>query len=522
MFGIQKCISMRLIIYCLILFISGAQNVNSLNAFAKPKDYPTNKCFLLGILQGIVGSSLDHCAIQCVLWNKCVGVSYNRQMTACFLIDDHYNDETATVDGTACINLNLTEISLHAHLSVGACAKRSCSDKDECLSKGTRGDDFECVPKECPKALETQNVTIPYGTRLVGATNSLKCRQGYTLFGNSSVTCAKDGKWSSSDFKCYKNCPTPSLTNAVVTLFNPRLAYNTTAEFMCNDEYTLVGYPTIMCLNNGEWSSPEFSCYPNCKMPSLQYAYLVTADLALVFNTSAIFICNDGYTALGVVAVACLSNGEWSEAEFECHPNCQTPSVQNADVVTFNATLAFNTIATMKCREGFYSETSRTTFTITCESHGEWSKGETCLGYCSDPPIKDNTAIQGAAPPYKMDMTVKYTCNGGYYTPYPEDSTIHCLNDGTWTNTDFTCNKYCASLPSISDANLVGTPEAPYTTASTAKYQCKEWYHHTGVFSAAADYHCNGNGKWIGTLNCCLAGFRWDESEGRCCLLGIC
>ena len=118
-------------------------------------------------------------------------------------------------------------------------------------------------------------------------------------------------------------------------------------------------------------------------------------------------------------------------------------------------------------------------------------------------------------------MSVEYICNDGYYARSPHDSTIQCLKDGTWTNTDFSCNKHCASHPVITAANRVATPNAPYTTASSARYQCKPLYHYFGVFDAVAEYHCNENGDWIGNLKCCLALYEWSDEDGRYCMIVI-
>ena len=571
---------MQLIVLLHVLLVmSSVQNTDIFSSVPIIKAYPADNCYFLGILNVIVGHSLEHCATQCIMWKKCAGISYNRQMAACSLIGDNFNEDSATVEDTACINLDTTELLHFSLLTVGACAGRPCSDKDECKLKHTGGEYFECIPKECPESLDAMNVTISYGDRLVGSTNNLKCREGYTMFGNSRVTCATDGQWTISDFQCHKNCQMPSLPNAYPVSFNPRLAYNTTIEFMCNDKFTLVGKPTIACLNNGVWSNSEFSCYPNCETPSIQNTYVLMDESTFAFNTSAILKCDDGYTAsgeltvtclknsewslpesacypncgmpnvpnahpvtanmtktfntsvifscdyaysaLGNVTVTCLSTGEWSKPVFECHPNCQTPNVENADVVTLDPSLAYNTIATIKCDNGFYSNSSRNTFTIRCEANGEWSQTESCFEYCPDPPTVSNAVVQGPTKPYKMDMSVEYICNGGYYAVSPDDSTIHCLKDGTWTNTDFSCNKYCASLPVITDANRVATPNAPYTTASSARYQCKTLYHHFGTFAAVAEYHCNGNGDWKGNLKCCPALYEWSDERGRCCMIVI-
>ena len=149
-------------------------------------------------------------------------------------------------------------------------------------------------------------------------------------------------------------------------------------------------------------------------------------DPLLAFNSTAIFNCNDGYTTVEETTVTCLSSGQQSKPEF-CYPNCLMPAVEHADIITFDATLAFNTTATLQCKEGFDSITP---LSITCESVGQWSKAE-CFRHCSDPPMISNALVQRVASPYTVNRTVEYTCNAGYYAPSPTDSVISYLSDGS-------------------------------------------------------------------------------------------
>ena len=351
--------SIILRVYSITVLLIITSAANAPNDITKPRAYSTNECFRLGILQIIPRCSLGECATQCVLWKKCVGISYNRQMLACFLIDDHFNMENATVNDTVCISMDIKEILLPRRSSEGACSRQPCAENEECLVKGKGEENFDCIPKECPESLETKNAIVPYGSRFVGSTNSIRCYEGYTLFGNSNIICEKDGNWSISDFRCYKNCPTPRLSNAAVTSFNPRLAYNTTAKF----------------------------------------------------------ICNDGYTVSGNLKISCLSNGQWSDPEFECYPNCPTPLIPNADMVTLATTLAFNTTVTMKCHDGYYNKaTESNLFTIICEAAGQWSNAKPCFKYSSYSPTS-YTNGPGLTTPDKMITSINYATATGPTSP---------------------------------------------------------------------------------------------------------
>ena len=573
-----------------VLLISSAANAPY--TFTKSRTYSTNKCFRLGTLQIIPRCPIDECATQCVLWKKCVGISYNRQMTACFLIDDHFNMENATVNDTVCINVDIKEILLPRRSSEDACSRQPCAENEECLVKGKGEENFDCIPKECPESLETKNAIVPYGSRLVGSTNSIRCHEGYTMFGNSSINCEKDGYWSTSDFQCYKNCPTPRLSNAAVTSFNPRLAYNTTAKFICNDGYTALGDLKVTCLSNGQWSDPEFECYPNCPTPSIPNADMMTLATTLAFNTTVTMKCHEGYynkaTESNLFTIICEAAGQWSNAKpclkyssysptsYTNGPGLTTPddrittvSSNSRTTIRYATTPGLTSPDTTLTTESSYSPT--TVRYATAPEHTSPDKTKTLssnspntIRYptASGPTSSDKTITTGSlnspttiryatetgptssdkiitteslnsptltyvteeAPtsPDIMAPTSEYICGAGYYAATAEYSVSQSFEQqSTWANTDLKCFKYCDSLPSIENANLIGRPAQPYTTTSIARYKCNFGYHHSWTFSAVAEYHCNENGEWVGTLNCCLGTHEWSEGDGRCCLIII-
>ena len=505
-------IILRVYSITVLLIISSAANAP--NDITKPRAYSTNECFRLGILQIIPRCSLGECATQCVLWKKCVGISYNRQMAACFLIDDHFNMENATVNDTVCINVDIKEILLPRRSSEGACSRQPCAENEECLVKGKGEENFDCIPKECTESLETKNAIVPYGSRFVGSTNSIRCYEGYTLFGNSSIICEKDGSWSTSDFRCYKNCPTPSLSNSALTSFNPRLAYNTTAKF----------------------------------------------------------ICNDGYTVLGDLNVICVSNGQWSDPEFECYPNCPTPSIPNADMITLATTLAFNTTVTMKCHEGYYNKaTESNLFTIICEAAGQWSNAKPCLEYRSYSPTsytngpglttpdKMITTINyatatGPTPPDKTTVssnsptTIGYTTEPGPTSPdetittvssnsrttirYPTvpgptspDKTITTMGSNSPTNTKYTTESGPTPPDKTVSSNSPTTvrytepgPTSPDTTITTMSLNSPA---STGYATAPGPTSPDTTMTTESSNSMCSLGYWWNEDKGKCCLLLI-
>lgn len=491
-------------------------------------------------------------------------------MSACFLIDEKFNDIDAVAEATACSNFAVTEIEAALKVDAGACAMQPCPNSSKCSPSGESAENFSCIVQECLET-ELNNAVISAGMTNVGSKNSFRCKQGYTMFGKPGVFCTSSGGWSQSDFYCYPNCQMPKVPHSDVIQFNKRLAYNTTARLQCHNDYTMVGNPTITCmktgqwsvqficypncqtpvfinaysvtladsftfnttttmqcnngytmvgnpsvtcLGTGQWSKAEFSCYPDCLMPNILNAYAITFDGNLAFNTTAFMNCNNGYTLVGNPSITCTATGQWSQEEFVCYPNCHIPSINNADIISFDPSLAYKTVAVLQCHSGFYSTEP---LTIICKADGQWSTAE-CLRYCPNPVAISNAAVVGEAPLYTIGMSVEYVCDIGYYAAEPAETVIYCLSYGSWTVSDLICNKYCTSLPSVENANLVADISQPYTTSSVAVFQCN------GNFpffesGESGEFFCDKYGTWIGTLHCCQLLYSWNESKNKCCLI---
>uniref|UniRef100_A0A8C4U143 Sushi domain-containing protein n=1 Tax=Falco tinnunculus TaxID=100819 RepID=A0A8C4U143_FALTI len=131
-------------------------------------------------------------------------------------------------------------------------------------------------------------------THLPGSTVQYSCRDGYSLVGNTSISCTAEGTWSRPQPRCegptgrMLQCPSPpNIKNGQhdskdVKAFIP----GTSVKYYCDPGYVLTGKTTVSCLTSGTWSIP----YPRCEgelsvlLLTVRRATIVVAQPSLDFD----------------------------------------------------------------------------------------------------------------------------------------------------------------------------------------------------------------------------------------------
>ncbi|XP_052279424.1 CUB and sushi domain-containing protein 3-like isoform X1 [Dreissena polymorpha] len=189
---------------------------------------------------------------------------------------------------------------------------------------------FNCTIVDCGTITPREYQDISY----VGNLTTFKsraimvCKSGYVVNVSSGenseiAACQGDGNWTMSKFSsCVPAvCPWFHLNNSVQTdeLVREKLANNTSfyvnasINFNCEAGSTLIGYTSIICLQNGKWSGLPPKCekenkiYPNCsrkndtsgsEWPEISPGGIHTRP------------CSD-VNSIGVVFRRCSAKGEW-------------------------------------------------------------------------------------------------------------------------------------------------------------------------------------------------------------------
>ncbi|KAG8143035.1 hypothetical protein E2320_000316 [Naja naja] len=399
----------------------------------------------------------------------------------------------------------------------------------------------------------------------VGAVVRYKCQEGRNLIGNSTRTCQLDGRWSGSQPHCSGSirglCGDPGIPSHGIRHGENELSVNSTVWFSCEPGYTLRGSLQRMCQANGSWSGTQPECEViSCGNPGTPSNSRVLFNDGLVFSSSIIYKCRDGYYSTGVLSRHCTVNGTWTGSTPECTViNCGDPGVPANGIrmgndFTYNKTVTFQCMPAIICKSpqivsngrvmgSDFSWGSSISYTclegyqlslaavLTCEGNGSWS-GEIpqCFPvFCGDPGIPADGRREDRGFTYRS--SVSYSCLPPLVLmqvlqpawiqvcPFLEFKTIPkvgsiiffkchkgyllqgsttrtCLPNLTWTHN---CKE--PDTPAHANVGALDLPSLGYTLI----YSCQSGFYLTG---GSEHRTCKADGTWTGKPPICLADVR--------------
>ncbi|XP_052791560.1 sushi, von Willebrand factor type A, EGF and pentraxin domain-containing protein 1-like [Mya arenaria] len=188
------------------------------------------------------------------------------------------------------------------------------------------------------------------------------CEVGNTFAGASVASCQSDGTWDIQQPSCVA-CQQPTILengNFVISTDGQQ----TTANYSCQSDYTLVGDDVQYCGNDGSWTVNM----PTCVCSAFHTP--TNGDIEISdAGTTATYTCGEGYTLSGVAIQQCGSVEDVLAGNSS--PSCVTCSTLdyvsggNVNISTDGVT----TTATFTCEEGY---TLQGDSEITCRSDGSW------------------------------------------------------------------------------------------------------------------------------------------------------
>ncbi|XP_052500473.1 sushi, von Willebrand factor type A, EGF and pentraxin domain-containing protein 1 [Budorcas taxicolor] len=124
-----------------------------------------------------------------------------------------------------------------------------------------------CKPNPCPVPFVIpENAVLSEKEFYVDQNVSIKCREGFLLRGQSTITCNPDETWTQTSAKCEKiSCGPPThVENAIAR--GVHYQYGDMITYSCYSGYMLEGSLRSVCLENGTWTSPPV-CRAVCRFP---------------------------------------------------------------------------------------------------------------------------------------------------------------------------------------------------------------------------------------------------------------
>lgn len=305
----------------------------------------------------------------------------------------------------------------------------------ETCSGLTPPDHGHVVPKYCydPWVLEDSFCTF-------------YCDEGYTIYGEVTISCLGNGKWTSSAPFCSKTCP--KLTEVENAQVYPSLCWKqsvqsgTSCTLQCRPGYQLSGSYQRVCNSEGKWTGKIQTCLKKCPKIGNRKNLITSLDCILydsIPGTRCFFSCEAGHEVNGISDILCLRDGSWDDAIPECVPNCEPiPQPDIGNLICTGTVLGSE--CTLYCPVTYQLIGSQS---VICNIIGLWDES---IGYCV------NTCKKYIVPSYVMirpaecgleDSLSGQTCHLHCHDGFDPvgDTETKCGDDGEWSNNSTVCVK---------------------------------------------------------------------------------
>ncbi|XP_013410385.1 sushi, von Willebrand factor type A, EGF and pentraxin domain-containing protein 1 [Lingula anatina] len=342
--------------------------------------------------------------------------------------------------------------------------------------KGLQADDRTCEGvARCPDVTLTDQLTLvrhcsPYENSVC----SFQCNTGYTLTGQSEITCLESGTWSDTQPTCeIVKCPVMSLPDHVSSNCDvDSRNYGTTCQLSCDTGYRPTVAVTTTCLANGTWDA-SLSCeVVQCPPLSPSVNGTLTPPLCnnyTVFNDVCSLSCPSGYVVSGQTTVSCLASAQWNADLGTCkdtqkpsfNGTCpQNPLVYISDTGTSRKAVNWTSIhieavdnsnilpsVSYKGKQDTYSEGDHQVEINATDNSGNSAlcvfTVTVTVPRCPSPPPPPHGAIAaGCSLIHGSVCTV--TCDTGYMVPRNNTDTLQCVySEG---NTHWDGNPVCKAV----------------------------------------------------------------------------
>ncbi|KAM4694506.1 CUB and sushi domain-containing protein 1 [Discoglossus pictus] len=308
-----------------------------------------------------------------------------------------------------------------------------------------------------------------------GISVTYHCKKGYYLLGSSVLNCKANGMWDRSLPKCLPiSCGHPGVP-ANAYLNGDKFTYGSRVHYICTGTHILIGNSTRVCQEDSRWSGTLPHCSGNtpgvCGDPGIP-AHGSRLGNEFKLKNLLRFSCEMGYTLKGSVERICLANASWSGTQPSCEPvSCGNPGAPANGMIIYSDGILFSSSVIYACWEGY--KTSGLT-TRHCTANGTWTGNapDCTVITCEDPgPVANGIQLGND---FTFNKTVNYHCNPGYVKDHPISASLLCNKDGTWNQTKPTCKAiYCGQPPQVQYGKLEGSD---FSWGSSVSYTCEEGY----------------------------------------------
>uniref|UniRef100_A0A8C5NLT2 CUB and Sushi multiple domains 2 n=4 Tax=Passeriformes TaxID=9126 RepID=A0A8C5NLT2_JUNHY len=369
----------------------------------------------------------------------------------------------------------------------------------------------QCLLVSCGHPGSPPHAQISGDKHTVGSVVRYSCLGRRTLVGNATRMCQLDGRWSGSLPHCSGGsqgvCGDPGIPSHGIGL-GDAFDVGSVVRFSCEPGYSLRGSSERLCHANGSWSGTQPECEViSCGNPGTPSNARVIFNDGLVFSSSIIYQCREGYYSTGVLSRHCTVNGTWTGTSPECTViNCGDPGVP-ANGLRLGSDFTYNKSVVFQCTPGFMMESDRAA-ALTCTKDRTWNGTKpVCKAItCRAPQAIPNGKVVGSD--FSWGSSVSYACLEGYQLSLP--AVLTCEGNGSWSGEIPQCFPVFCGDP--------GTPaqgrreDRGFTYRSSVSFSCLAPL----VLVGSARRFCQSDGTWSGTQPSCI-----DPSLTTCADPGV-
>ncbi|XP_044067408.1 complement receptor type 1-like [Siniperca chuatsi] len=372
---------------------------------------------------------------------------------------------------------------------------------------------LKCEKKSCGNAGDLPNGQFQYeGNSFLGEKVYAVCNEGYTLKGLNYMICKKSG-WTGEFPSCEEGavtCFTPAVANSVRRGDNVSVHWvGDSMTFTCSEGFQLDGAQQITCGPDGQWEPQPPRCLPSpddkatggCGVPvTTKNSNANLADKYITMTSFASgdkvhYVCNVGYIQAGGSRLRRCIEGKWTPLLLKCERKaCGSAGEILNGQFTYTG-VEFGDTATAVCDEGHQLVGRATRH---CMSNGWDGRVPVCEAVgCAEPPEVTNAEMEGRQePPYTYRSVVRYHCRVGTLIGQRE---IWCTKDGTWSTSAPKCKEITCSSPIVPSAYWTGAHNELHQYRDTITIECNPGYRRFGPSTVT----CGSDGRWFPTLPKC-------------------
>ncbi|XP_048671751.1 CUB and sushi domain-containing protein 2 isoform X3 [Marmota marmota marmota] len=357
----------------------------------------------------------------------------------------------------------------------------------------------QCLLVSCGHPGSPPHSQMSGDSYIVGAVVRYSCTDKRTLVGNATRMCGLDGHWTGSLPHCSGTstgvCGDPGIPAHGIRL-GDSFAPGSLMRFSCEAGHVLRGSSERTCQANGSWSGTQPECgVISCGNPGTPSNARVMFSDGLVFSSSIVYECREGYYATGLLSRHCSVNGTWTGSDPECTViNCGDPGIP-ANGLRLGNDFRYNKTVTYQCIPGYMMESHRVSV-LSCTKDRTWNGTKpVCKAImCKPPQLIPNGKVVGSD--FMWGSSVTYACLEGYQLSLP--AVLTCEGNGSWTGELPQCFPVFCGDPGVPPRGR--REDRGFSYRSSVSYSC----HPPLVLVGSPRRFCQSDGTWSGTQPSCI------------------